>query len=203
MSGRIRYDPSRSAVNRRVVPFVASTASSDAPATGPPRLELAVPRTFAYGTATFAVTSDVPIVPSAARTVWLFACTVTAYVPAGIGDTVNEPSGRLVAVRAYGNSLSVKVRVAPGRTASPAWKAPFRSRSKKSVPLSECAGTCRSRVMIQSGMPSPSESEGTRIAWSSDTGSVAAARVRVPIRLVDRRPTDAVIVTLPKGTSAL
>ncbi len=57
--------------------------------------------------------------------------------------------------------------------------------------------------MIQSGTPSPSESAGTRIAWSSDTARVAVARVRVPIMFVDGLPTDAAIVTLPKGTRVL
>ncbi len=58
-----------------------------------------MPFTPPYGTPTFAVTSTVPIVPSAARVVRPFACTVRLYVPGGKDATVNDPSGRLVTVR--------------------------------------------------------------------------------------------------------
>ncbi len=86
-------------MKRKVVPFVSSTASIVAPATDPPRLEVAMPFMPAYGTATFAVTSAVPIVPSAALTVRPFAWTVRAYGPGGRVETLKEPSGRLVTVR--------------------------------------------------------------------------------------------------------
>src|SRR5207247_5913153 len=93
--------------------------------------------------------------------------------------------------------------VAPGAEMSVAPDEPSRFRSKKTVPWAVWGATWKSRVIIQSGIPSPLASAGARIAWSMVTGSVTDAEERDPTKVVRvKLPIDAVIVTFPKGAIA-
>src|SRR2546427_13272078 len=60
--------------------------------------------------------------------------------------------------------------VAPGAEMSAAPNEPSRFRSKKTVPWAVWDATWKSRVIIQSGIPSPLASAGARLALSTGTG---------------------------------
>src|SRR2546421_10716619 len=93
--------------------------------------------------------------------------------------------------------------VAPGAEMSVAPNEPSRFRSKKTVPWAAWEATWKSRVIIQSGIPSPFASAGARIAWSIVTGGGTDAKERDPTKVVRvKLPIDAVIVTFPEGTGA-
>src|SRR2546430_12772163 len=94
--------------------------------------------------------------------------------------------------------------VAPGAEMSAAPNEPSRFRSKKTVPWAVCDATWKSRVIIQSGTPSPFASAGARFAWSIVPGRGTHATDRAPDRVVRvQLPIEAGVVTLPDRTTAL
>src|SRR3989442_13521064 len=94
--------------------------------------------------------------------------------------------------------------VAPGAEVSVAPNEPSRFRSKKTVPWAVWDATWKSRVIIQSGTPSPFASAGARFALAILTGRGTDARGRATDRGVrDNLPIDAVCRPFPQGADAL
>src|SRR3989442_8073604 len=94
--------------------------------------------------------------------------------------------------------------VAPGAEMSAAPNEPSRFRSKKTVPWAVCDATWKSRVIIQSGTPSPFASAGAPFPWAVVTGRATDARDPAPTRGVRiNLPIDAVVVTFPQGKLGL
>src|SRR2546427_12557991 len=94
--------------------------------------------------------------------------------------------------------------VAPGAEMSAAPNEPSRFRSKKTVPWAVWDATWKSRVIIQSGIPSPLASAGARIARSMVTGGGTGAQERGATQGVrGKKPVGAGVVRVAAGGIAL
>src|SRR2546427_11438380 len=90
--------------------------------------------------------------------------------------------------------------VAPGAEMSAAPNEPSRFKSKKTVPWAVWDATWKSRVIIQSGIPSPLASAGARIAWAVGTGGGTGAKEGdPPRRAAGQKQSESGGVTFPHG----